>query len=132
MTNNYSKDRLLIKSKQLFILLGILLFVGCSYTKENYLNDFSSFIEEVKVSSSSYSEADWAEIDKQYDEYAVEKYKKFKSELTPEEMLTISKLKGTYAALKIRKGAGELFDQAIQMINQTKDVLDSTVETINK
>lgn len=132
MINDFSKHRFFTKSKHLFILLAILLFVGCSYTKENYISDFSSFIEDVKTNSSNYSESDWIRVDKQYDEYAGELYEKFKPELTTEEMLTIGKLKGTYAVLKVKKGAGDLFDQTKKMIDQAKEVLDSTVETINK
>lgn len=132
MTNNYFKGRLFPKSELLFILLAILLFVGCSYTKENYLNDFISFVEDVKTNSSSYSEADWLDIDKQHDKYAGEQYEKFKAKLTTEEMLTIGKLKGTYTALKVKKSANEIFDQAKDMIKQAKEVLDSTDDNINK
>lgn len=132
MNNDFSKHRFFTKSKYLFLLVAILLIVGCNYTKENYLSDFVSFIEEVKVNGSNYSEDDWIGIDKQYDEYATVQYEKFKPELTTEEMLIIGKLQATYVALKVKKGAGELFDQAKKIYNQTKEVLDSTVKTINK
>lgn len=117
-----------------FLIVGVLflLVVSCgSYTKENYLSDFSSFIEDVKTNNSSYSESDWIDAEKLYNDYSDIQYEKFKPELTTEEMLTIGKLKGTYTALKVKKGANELFDQAKEMINQAKEVLDSTVEIIH-
>ena len=112
----------------------VLLMISCSVfaTKDNYIKDFSSFINDVKGSCANYSEADWTNADKQYKEFANDKYEKFKTKLTTEDELTIIKLKGTYAAFKVKKGAGELFDQAKELLNQAGEVLDSKIKTTNK
>lgn len=114
-----------------FILL--LLMISCSLfeTKEDYIQDFTSFINDVKASCSNYTTEEWTETDKVYEKFATDKYEKFKAEFTSNDEMTILKLKGTYAVLKVRKDAGELFDQAKDLINQTREVLDSTAETIN-
>jgi hypothetical protein len=114
-----------------FILL--LLMISCSFfeTKEDYIQDFTSFINDVKASCTNYTNEDWLETDDVYEQFATNKYEKFKAEFTSIDEITIVKLKGTYTALKVRKGTGELFDQAKDIIDQAGDELDSTFETLN-
>lgn len=136
MTLNAFKKRLsanrFLKSYCGLTLILLMISCGAFYTKDNYIEDFRSFVKDVKDNCTTYSETDWADIDKQYDKFAVDYYEKFKPELSSDEKLSINKLKGAYAVLKVKKGANELFDQAKDLLNQAKGVLDSTIETIKK
>ena len=136
MNRNILKNQLLIRHilKPISILTLLLFLMGCSAfdSKTNYIEDFSSFVQETKDNCAKYTETDWAYADKQYDKYTVEQYEKFKLKLTSEEIESIGKLKGVYTALKIKKGANELLEQGKDAINQAKGIVDELLDTINK
>jgi hypothetical protein len=111
----------------------LLFLIGCTaYTKANYIQDFSSFVTNAKDNCNKYSEANWSNSDHDYENFAVVQYEKFLPELSFEEKITIGKLKATYTALKVKKGANELFDSAKEMLNKAESLIDSSMKKFNK
>lgn len=114
-------------------LLFIIIFFSCTnMTKESYLDNFQTFINEVRDDKSSYSEKDWQEADKQYNNYTVALYEKFRKELFIEDELIITRCKASYNLYRFTdKSEGvfsELLGSALQITKNAKDALKETVE----
>lgn len=77
---------------------------SCGETKDSYVKDFTKFVEKVQANEDKYSEADWKEMNKKYEEFAETKYKKYSPELSTEEMIGITKLKATYMTIQAKHG----------------------------
>ncbi len=76
------------------LLLSFFTFCAHEMTKDDYVSDYTSFIQEVEANKSNYSEKDWEEKDSIFSLYQTpipllsegsENYKKFSQELTQEE-----------------------------------------------
>ncbi|MEZ4883111.1 MAG: DUF6565 domain-containing protein [Chitinophagales bacterium] len=90
--------------KSLFALLfSLLLLQSCSrapQTKEEYLNEYSQFIEQMEKKSADFDEDDWKEQDEIQELYAREYYDRFSDELTIGEKLTVTGYGLTYNGIK--------------------------------
>jgi hypothetical protein len=113
------------KGSPLLLVVALVLLYSCGWlpTKENYINDFTLFLNEVKLNHKGYTAEDWAAMDEQYEVYATEKFEKYKDELTTEERDLISKLKGQYTAYKTPHEMDEAIDDF-------KDAVRAKVEEV--
>lgn len=84
--------------------VALLLLSSCGETKDSYVKDFTKFVEKVQANADKYSEADWKEMSKKYEEFAETKYEKYSSELSTEEMIGLTKLKATYLTIQAKHG----------------------------
>lgn len=84
------------------LMLCVLLLCACGENKEVYLNGFSKFVDQVREEGHTYTEVDWERSHKHHDEFVRILNQRFGKKLTESDRVTISKLKGTYAALKIK------------------------------
>jgi hypothetical protein len=102
------------------------LMISCEvlYSKGNYIEDFSSFVTDVKENCVNYSDEDWAKAEEKFTKYTVEEFGKFKQKLTDQEKEKISKLKGVYNLLKIEKAGKDFMDQTKDVINQVKGIIE--------
>jgi hypothetical protein len=135
MSDNAKIDLLKKSHFRLIIPVLVISFLfSCSYfyTKDKYIEEFSTFVGDVKANCASYSEDDWINADAQFDIYAVQDYEKFQQKLTSEEKFTIGKLKGSYALLKLKKGASDIMDEAKDILDQSKGFIEGITDTINK
>jgi hypothetical protein len=78
----------------LFPILGFFVFacimVGCSsFSKEDYLTDFLSFMSEVESNYKNYTDENWKAKELEYQKYVGEHYEKFKDDLTTKEKITV-------------------------------------------
>lgn len=123
-------NRIFIVTKMMILSVLISLFVSCQmfYSKENYLNDFTEFVEAVKIDNSEYSEEDWDNAEVEYNLFAEEKYLEFEDELTTQERFKIGKLKGIYMALKFKKDAKDVGDQVKEALEQAEGILEGAKE----
>jgi hypothetical protein len=101
-------------------------------TKESYLKKFQLFINEVRDNKSNYSEKDWQEADKKYNDYANILYEKFKKELFMEDELVITKCKASYNLYRYSEKSkdvfSDIFGAAMQVTKNAKDTLKEKVE----
>ena len=66
-------------------LVGLVIcsLVACApATKEDFLNEFSAFVEEIEQKENKQVDVDWTAKDKAFDQYTSEMYTKFKSEMS--------------------------------------------------
>ncbi|HIT83664.1 MAG TPA: hypothetical protein IAA99_05660 [Candidatus Avibacteroides faecavium] len=83
-----------------------LLFVSCT-SKEDYIEDFHLFIDEVKADSPAFNDEQWDEADVRFDELSEEDFADFKDELTDDELHDIDQMTAIYLGLKAKKEAEE-------------------------
>ena len=106
----------------LISLLFLLIFSCAPQTKESYLEDFKEFMNEVEQNHSSYTEKDWLSIDKKYEKFTNEWYKKFEDDFTWKEQLIIGKYQIQYNMYRVgdesKKMIHELFGQDIDDIKK--------------
>lgn len=115
-----------------FILFALLFFNSCEFqTKDNYIKNFSDFIQNVKSGSPNFTEEDWVSADLQFNKYTVEQYDKFKPELTEMDIETIGKLKGVYQVIKFKKAAKEAMKDAKDLIYQAQGAVEEVIDPID-
>jgi capsular polysaccharide biosynthesis protein len=121
---------------RLFIifLTFIIIPTSCTffYSKDNYIKDFSIFIQDVKTKSPTYTEKDWADADLQFENFTVKQYEQFKTELSENDKETIGKLKGSYYVYKFKKETKDAIEQTKDLIYQAKGVLEEAIDTLKK
>ncbi len=104
-TNNIKKHstmNLLSKASCLIFLLSICLF-SCKApidSKENYLKEYKSFVEEIKEHKDEYSSEKWKEKDIEFKKFSSELYQKFESELGFLEQARIAKYAIMYGSTR--------------------------------
>jgi len=107
--------------KKLFYLLFttlicLIVFTACD-KKQHALDNLSSFVEEVKKNAPEYTNKDWEEADKKYDEIIAEidKY-----DYSSQETERIAELKGKYVGIKTKDSAKDLIDSVEKTLHEVK------------
>lgn len=108
----------------LCIAVIITALTSCTITKESYLKKFDNFVENVKDKSQNYNEEDWTKAEKTFKELSGPDYKKFESELTPQEKLKIAKLIGQYRGIQLKFGLKFLKENIEDAINGASDLIN--------
>lgn len=102
-----------------FKLLIIVLFIisSCNYpvTKEKYLSEYETFIDEVKQNYPKYNDVNWKEKDKEFSKFNDKLYQKLKGKLTPTEQIRIKRFDFVY---NLVRGNITLSDLASGKYNQ--------------
>ena len=114
--------------------------VSCSNSKEEYIDDYSNFIEEVSEKSASYSGEQWEKADSINDVYSSDYYEAYSHEMTDDEKARISRLKGRYLGLRIldvvydiKEGVEETVLPVIKdVFNQIEGAVEVIQEEIEK
>ena len=101
-------------------LFCLLVLTACD-RKQQALDNLSDFVEEVKNNASKYSDKDWEEADKEYDEIIaeIEKY-----DYSSKEAERIAKLKGKYAGIKTKEGVKGFFNKVGESIHEAASTID--------
>lgn len=111
------------------IMVASVLLMSCSTapsSKDEYIDDYATFIEDLKVNKDNLTEEQWKEKDKAFEKFSNELYGEFEKDLGIAEQIKIgknafqyAKMRGT-SALKNVKESGELDDA----IKELKDAID--------
>jgi hypothetical protein len=113
-------------------LFSIFIIIGCSsFSKEDYLVDFSSFISEIEANYKVYTDENWETKESEYQKYAGEYYEKVKMKLTDEDIHLIGKLKGKYQATKLKYETEKLVNKASEIFKQLEGVVEGFSESIS-
>lgn len=93
-----------------------LVFTACD-KKQHAIDNLSSFVEEVKKNAPEYTDKDWEEADKKYDEIIaeIEKY-----DYSSQETERIAELKGKYVGIKTKDSAKDLIDSVEKTLHEVK------------
>lgn len=104
-----------------FILIGI--FSSCqSESKENFIQNFETFITEVDTGAKNYSNIDWQTADEKFTEYKDNEFPKWEDLMTSEEKDKVNKMIGIYQALQVKRAIKDVKNQIENVIDQTKTI----------
>jgi predicted transcriptional regulator len=111
------------------LVLIFFLVYSCSfYSKKNYLEDFTQFVDDVKSNFQNYTEEDWKLKDADFNNYTTELYDQFKDEFNEDDQELIGKLKTRYLLAKSKyemKNLGEqIKDGLSQMEGAIKEIFN--------
>lgn len=96
-------------------MIVMLSLSSCSpLTKDAYLEQYKSFIDEISSESKSYKESDWKDADEQFKKYDSEWYNKFNDEMSLAEKGTVSYYNLQYVYYRNKGGVKSLYDKYLK------------------
>lgn len=128
------------------ILVLAFLMVACApSTKQDYLEEYKAFIEEVSENASSYSESDWADKTSEFEKFSGEWYEKFKDELSLGEQMQLTAYAASFGYHKsnvddlvndivddVKEGLNEAGNQVGSMMDEIESGFNQATEDLNK
>ena len=84
------------------------MFTSCQQSKEDYIKEFKSFVNEVSEECGDYNDADWEKASKEF-EALVKQAEKYE-DLTTEETLELAAIQAQYAGIQAKKGINKVID----------------------
>lgn len=102
-------------------------------TKEAYLKGFEKFVADVEKNSGKFTESDWKWANKRFSRYTGEYFEKFREEMTLEEKIEVTLLKGRFLANRETSRLGRtvfenLPEEISKMGEDVKKYLDENLE----
>jgi hypothetical protein len=96
-------------------VLVVFIIISCSnMTKEQYLSEYKSFIQQVKNSRQDYTAKNWEEMDRIHYKYCNELFKKYEINFTVEEKILLAKYRLQYDVYRykdeVKEALLEIFD----------------------
>ena len=83
--------------KKLIFIFLFFSFIACRpYSKEAYLKDYESFINEISLEEQDYTEKDWTSIESKFDKFNTIWYNDYSDEFSLTDKLKVTKLKTQY------------------------------------
>ena len=112
------------------LLLTILLASSClgKPTKEQYIDQFTAFVDNVTEDAKEYTDADWEKADKQFRKFVEQNSPEYDGLLSPEERKAIGKLEGRYLMLRAKTG----LQKAKQGLKELKDQGEGFFEAVKE
>ena len=118
----------------------MLFFISCGNAKEDYIDDYNNFIEEVSEKSALYSTEQWENSDSINDVYSSDYYEAYSHAMTDDEKAIVSRLKGRYLGLRIldagydiKEGVEETILPVIKdVFNQIEGAVEVIQEELEK
>ena len=113
--------------KYLFVLsVCLLIFCSCD-KKQHAIDNLSDFVEKVEKNAPEYTEEDWTNVNKEYDELITEidKY-----DYSGDEAKRIASLKGKYAGIKTKNTVNKFLDGIDKAAKEVKGAIDGFTEGI--
>jgi len=122
------KKNLIIQILVVIVVCSIALIMTNTITKtvgkDSYINNFETFIEEVKRDHEDYSKSEWKDIEKQYLVLSEKKRLIYEELLTKEDKKRLSRLEGEYLSYR----TSGFIDN---IMTTTKDAFNNAVEYID-
>ena len=101
------------------LMAVMVMMTACQQTKEDYIKEFESFVEEVSEECEEYTEEQWEEVTKEF-ESLVKKAEEYQ-DLTTEEKLELAKVQAKYAGLQAKKDIDKVIDGVKDLFGGKKD-----------
>ena len=101
------------------LMAMMVLMTACQQSKEDYIKEFKSFVNEVSEECAEYTEADWEDAAKEF-EALVKQAEKYE-DLTAEEAMELAAVQAKYAGLQAKKGINKVIDGVKDLFGGKKD-----------
>ena len=104
----------------------MMVFTACD-KKQHAIDNLSSFVEKVEKHASEYTEEDWAEVNKEYEEIIAEinKY-----EYAGDEAKRIATLKGKFTGIKAKHTVNKILDGIDKAAKEVKGAIEGFADGI--
>ena len=97
----------------------VVMFTSCQQSKEDYIEEFKSFVTEVSEDCSEYTEAEWDKAVKEFE--ALVKQAEQYEDITAEEAVELAAVQAKFAGLKAKKGINKVIDGVKDLFGGKKD-----------
>ena len=101
------------------LMAVVVMMTSCQQSKEDYIKEFKSFVNEVSEECAEYTEADWEDAAKEFE--ALVKQAEQYEDLTAEEMMELTTVQAKFAGLKAKKGINKVIDGVKDLFGGKKD-----------
>ena len=101
------------------LMAMMVMMTACQQTKEDYIKEFKSFVNEISEDCREYTDADWEKAAKEF-EALVKQAEKYE-DLTTEEKLELAGIQAQYAGLKAKNGINKVIDGVKDLFGGKKD-----------
>ena len=101
------------------LMAMMVMMTACQQSKEDYIKEFKSFVNEVSEDCSEYTDADWEKAAKEFESLVTqaEKYE----DITTEEAVELAAVQAKFAGLKAKKGINKVIDGVKDLFGGKKD-----------
>ncbi|RYZ39920.1 MAG: hypothetical protein EOP49_29900 [Sphingobacteriales bacterium] len=106
-----------------FMLL-VSLLQGCGNATRSYIDKLDGFISSCEQHQTSYTEANWRDMDRRYQWFAEEGLDELRPLLTDAQQLRINELLGRYQTLKVKRTLRNWATKTTDFVQQTKSLID--------
>lgn len=116
----------------LLILALFINLLSCSGkpTKEQYIDSFSEFVDEVTREAKEYTEEDWQKADKQFRKFVEQNSPEYDGLLTSDERKLIGKLEGKYLMLRAKSGFKKMKKELKELKDQGEGFFEAVKENL--
>ncbi|MBQ8442582.1 MAG: hypothetical protein IJX29_04375 [Bacteroides sp.] len=97
----------------------MVMMTACQQSKEDYIKEFKSFVNEVSEECADYTEADWEDAAKEFE--ALVKQAEQYEDITTEEAVELAAVQTKFAGLKAKKGINKVIDGVKDLFGGKKD-----------
>lgn len=101
------------------LMAMMVMMTSCQQSKEDYIKEFESFVEEVSDECAEYTEEQWEDVAKEFE--ALVKQAEQYQDLTTEEKLELAGIQAQYAGLQAKKGINKMIDGVKDFFGGKKD-----------
>jgi len=115
----------------LFIILFS--FFSCTnMTKESYILNYETFVNDIELKSEDFSTNDWSKNDSLFELYSSQLFNEYESQLTAEERDKINSLTGKYTGLRISNFGKDIYKSIEDFGSQFESMLETISEELNQ
>ncbi len=101
------------------LMAMMVMMTACQQSKEDYIKEFKSFVNEVSEDCSDYTDADWEKAAKEF-EALVKQAEKYE-DLTTEETVELAAVQAKFAGLQAKKGINKVIDGVKDLFGGKKE-----------
>ena len=107
------------KMLYLVMMAMMVMMTACQQSKEEYIKEFKSFVNEVSEDCAEYTDADWDKAAKEF-ESLVKQADKYE-DITTEEAVELAAVQAKFAGLQAKKGLNKVIDGVKDLFGGKKD-----------
>ena len=107
------------KMLYLVMMAMMVMMTACQQSKEDYIKEFKSFVNEVSEECADYNDADWDKAVKEFE--ALVKQAEQYEDITAEEAVELAATQAKFASMKAKKNINKVIDGVKDLFGGKKD-----------